>query len=86
MYILAPTTGGGLAGLAHRGHLMVHKIMNIDDTYRSGSQLVEQEEMITFENPAYNKSVENSNSKLGVNKTLSSLRTSNLTGSGRVSN
>ena len=61
---------------------MVHKIMNIDDTYRSGSQLLEKEEMVTFENPAYNQSVEVKNSKLGVNKTLSSIRTSGLTYSG----
>ena len=49
MYIIGPLTGGVLAGLAHRGHLLVHSRMNIDDTYRSGSQDLN----IVFENPMY---------------------------------
>lgn len=55
MYILAPTTGGVLAGLAHRGHLLAHNMMNIDDTQRSAL-----DETVAFINPAYDKSLKES--------------------------
>jgi hypothetical protein len=71
MYIAGPMTGGALAGLAHRGHLLVHKRMNIDDTYRSGSQQLPAEEQIVFENPLFDSKMTSALSVGGVNKTVS---------------
>jgi len=51
MYILAPTTGGVLAGIAHRGHLLAHNMMNINDKQRSAL-----DETVAFIIPAYDKS------------------------------
>jgi hypothetical protein len=45
--------------------------MNIDDTYRSGSQQVLPDEQIDFDNPLIESKVSSPNA--GVNKTISTL-------------
>ena len=79
MYIMGPLTGGALAGLAHRGHLLVHTRMNIDDTYRSGSQQLLAEEQVVFDNPLVDSDLSTRVSpQVGVNKTVSSLSDARL--------
>ena len=77
MYIMGPLTGGALAGLAHRGHLLVHTRMNIDDTYRSGSQQLLAEEQVEFDNPLFDSNLSNG-PRVGVNKTVSSVSDARL--------
>ncbi len=64
-----------LAGLAHRGHLIVHKMMNIDDTYRSGSVLRPDGDLVVFADPptlAYGENVKLKNlTKDGSERSIS---------------
>jgi hypothetical protein len=41
MYVLAPFTGGILAGFAHRGHLRIHKRMNIKELFEGEIKVYE---------------------------------------------
>ncbi len=72
---MGPTAGALLAGLAHRGHLIVHRIMNIDDTYRSGSVLRPDGDLIVFADPptlAYGENVKLKNlTKDGSERSIS---------------
>jgi len=51
--------------------------MNIDDTYRSGSQQLPAEEHVVFDNPLYDSNLSKS-PNAGVNKTVSSAIDSRL--------
>lgn len=64
-----------MAGLAHRGHLIVHRMMNIDDTYRSGSVLRPDGDLVVFADPptlAYGENVKLKNlTKEGTERSIS---------------